>query len=220
LSASALASVADIRSTEIMKRIGMFAIVTLLAAAGCGSQAPAATPPAKSAGSTSTSAGSASATPTSSVSPTTVIEFTVDGAGPYQLGATLSVLQAAKSLDAVTAGGTACPENTTARGTGTWKDVELSFHKDGKLYLAVNRSSSIPTPSGAWLGTTLAELKTVYAGVSGQDIARGAGSAYLVTTLSGRGILFDLDPNKKVIAMLAGDANFLKVTYVGGGNFC
>jgi hypothetical protein len=200
----------------------MFAAVTLavvlLAAAGCGSdKKPPATPPAKATGATPAASG-ASATP--SGSPAALIEFTVDGAGPYQLGTTLASLQATKNLDEVATGGQVCPQNTTARGTGTWKDIRLSFRSDGKLYLAVNRSTSIPTPSGAWLGTTLAQLKSIYAGVSGEELAHGAGGGYLVTTLSGRGILFDLDANKKVISMTAGDSAPLKASYLGGTDFC
>ena len=195
----------------------MFVVVVLLAVAGCGSKEPAAAPPATAAGPT-TASGSAS--PTASASPSALIEFTVDGAGPYQLGATLAALQASPGLDEVTPGGAVCPENTNARGTGVWKDVRLSFRKDGKLYLALNRSSSIPTPSGAWLGTTLADLKTIYVGVPGQELTQGTRSAYLVTTLSGRGILFDLDPAKKVISMAAGDSTYLKSSFMGGTDFC
>jgi len=202
-----------------MRRIGMFVVVLLLAAAGCGSKEPAAAPPpATTAGGSTPPSGTASATP--SASPDTLIEFTVDGAGPYQLGATLATLQATPGLDEVTAGGAVCPGNTNARGTGTWRDIRLSFRKDGTLYLAVNRSPSIPTPSGAWLGTTLAQLKSIYVGVSGQELKQGTGTAYLVTTLSGRGILFDLDAKRQVISMAAGDASYLKASYQGGTDFC
>jgi hypothetical protein len=184
---------------EIVKRIGMLALVAVLTATGCGSQKPTAAPPA---------------------TPANLIEFTVDGGGPYQLGATLASLQTAGSLDEVTPGGAACPENTTARGKDVWKDVRLSFRKDGKLYLIINKSASIPTPSGVWLGTTLADLKKIYAGVTGEELTRATGTAYLITTLSGGGILFDLDANKKVISMAAGDAASLKSTYVGSTQFC
>jgi hypothetical protein len=205
--------------------MGLLVAVLLLAAAGCGSDEPAAAP-----GATSPDSPPPSGSASPSASPSTVIEFSVDGAGPYQLGATLDSLRSAGSLDEVTSGGQECPENTTARGTGVWKDIRLSFHKDGQLYLVVNRSSSIPTPSGAWLGTPLQELKTIYAGVSGQDLTRAsatAGSAtpspltaYLVTTLSGRGILFDLDPSMKVMSMTAGEASYLRSSYVAGTTFC
>jgi hypothetical protein len=132
----------------------------------------------------------------------------------------LSALQASPGLGEVKAGGDPCPENTTAKGTGVWNGVQLSFHKDGTLYLAVNKSPSVPTPSGAWLGTTLAQLKTIYAGVTGEDLARGTSKAFLVSTLSGRAILFDLDPGQRVIAMTAADAGFLRTGYQAGGNFC
>jgi hypothetical protein len=148
-----------------------------------------------------------------------LIEFTVDGAGPYRLGATLAGLEAAGALDEVTPNGE-CPGNTTARGTGIWSDIRLSFRSDGKLYLAVNRSPSIPTPSGAWLGTTLTDLKKIYASVTTQDLARGGASAFLVVTLSGRGVLFDLDASKQVIAMIAGEGSYLRSSYKSGTNFC
>jgi len=204
-----------------MKRLGMFAVATLLAAAGCGAKEPAAAPSATTAGSTpASSPASSPASATPSAMPSTLIEFTVDGAGPYELGATLATLQSTAGLDEVQTGGGGCPQNATARGTGIWKDIRLSFRKDGKLYLAINRSPSIPTPSGAWLGTTLAQLRSIYAGVAGQVLTKGAATAYLVTTLSGRGILFDLDAQKKVISMVAGDADYLRSSYLGGTNFC
>jgi hypothetical protein len=199
----------------------MLALVAVLTATGCGSEKPAAAPPATAAASTPASGSASSpASATPSASPANLIEFTVDGGGPYQLGATLASLQAAGSLDEVTAGGAACPENTTARGKDVWKDVRLSFRKDGKLYLLVNKSASIPTPSGAWLGTTLADLKKIYAGVTGEDLTRATGTAFLITTLSGGGLLFDLDANKKVISMAVGDAASLKSSYTASTEFC
>ena len=206
-----------------MRRVGLVAVVMLLAAAGCGSKDPAAAPPVT----TPSVTGTAGATPNTSPAPGTpgasasdLLEFTVDGAGPYQLGATLANLQATASLDEVKTGGEVCPQNATARGKGVWKDIRLSFRNDGVLYLAINRSPSIPTPSGAWLGTTLAQLKSIYNGVTTQTLTRGGGNAFLVITLSGRGILFDLDPSKRVIAMIAGDAVFLRTSYLGGTDFC
>lgn len=148
------------------------------------------------------------------------IEFTVDGAGPYQLGAALSALQSGPGLDNVKSGGQPCPDNTTAQGKGVWQDIEVQFHKDGTLYLAINRSSNIPTPSGAWVGSTLTELKTVYAKIPGQEIKKGNTSAYLVPTTSGRAVLFQLDAGQKVTAMMAGEAAFLKSNFTGGSNFC
>jgi hypothetical protein len=193
--------------------------VTLFALAGCHAKQPTASAPATTqpavVDSSAPASAPASAGPTLSAPPT-AIEFTVDGAGPYQLDATLAALQAAGSLADVTTGGGACPKNTTAKGTGTWGDVQLSFRPDGTLYLLVNKSVSVPTPSGAWLGSTLVQLKTIYKGIPGQTLTRGTGSAYLVTTASGRGILFELDAGKKVAAMYAGDSSYLKSSYATG----
>ncbi len=207
-----------------MKRIGVGVVITLLAVAGCGGKEPAAAPPTPAAGSTAASTtpatplpAAASATP--SATPATAVEFTVDGAGPYQIDAALADLRSARALDDIHPDD-ACPGNTTARGTGDWKDVQLSFGKDGKLYLAVNSSPSIPTPSGAWLGTSLAQLKTIYAGVTNQQLTHAGSVAFLVVTLSGRGILFQLDAASKVTSMIAGDAAYLKSHYVNGTTFC
>jgi hypothetical protein len=225
LSERGLASGAHIRCTGIMKRIGMLVVVTTLAVAGCGTGAkvqPPASPP-----STSTT-GSSSAPVTSSGSPNPsgsagpdVIEFSVDGAGPYQLDMTLTALQAKPGLDGV-GPAQGCPGNMTARGKGTWKDVQFSFHSDGVMYLAVNKSANIPTPSGAWLGSTVAELKKIYAGVTGEDLNRGAGKSngFLVSTLSGRGVLFELDPGQRVISMTAGDVSYLRSNFMGATAFC
>lgn len=201
-----------------MKRLGV-AVVVMLFAAGCGSQPSTAAP--------APQAKPKVATPSASFSPSTTpsatqaaIEFSVDGAGPYLLGAKLSELQAATSVVEVSTGGATCPGNTTARGTGTWSDIYLSFRKDGVLYLVVNRSISVPTPSGAWLGTSLADLKKIYVNVTGQELTKGGHVAFLVTTLSAQGILFDLDENKKVISMAAGDSGFLRTSFQGGTNYC
>ena len=204
------------RPYPVVTRLAVTALLALTAV-GCGKDEPSSAPPANTQRPTVASP-SASATP--SGSPTPAVEFSVDGAGPYQLGVALTELQADKLVAEVATGTGPCPQNTTARGTGTWSDILLSFRPDGKLYLAVNRSASVPTPSGAWLGTTLADLKKIYAGIPGQELKRGTNSAYLVTTLSGRGILFDLDPLQKVTAMTAGESGFLRSSYTGGTNFC
>ena len=160
---------------------------------------------------------SADASPTSS--PTPANEFTVDGAGPYLIGAKLADLQGQDLLADVATGSETCPQNTTAKGTGTWADLQMSFRPDGKLYLVVNRSKTIPTPSGAWVGMTLAAIQSIY-GTIGQQLDGGGGVAYLVNTDSGRGMLFDFDQNKKVITMIAGDSAYLKSSYLGGTDFC
>jgi hypothetical protein len=205
-----------------VKRIGIvLGLVASVALAGCGGKdpAPAPAPPATAATPTAT-ASPAAASPGVSPSADAAVEFTVDGAGPYQLGADLTTLQATPGLGEVAQGAAPCPQTTTARGTGAWAEVELSFHADGVLYLAVNRSASIPTPSGAWVGSRLAELKKIYAGIPGEDLARGTAKAYLVTTISGRGILFDLGTGGRVVAMMAGESGYLKTSFVGGKGFC
>jgi hypothetical protein len=207
-----------------VKRLG-FALVLLLAAtaAGCKKDAPNAAPPSTAASPSAAASSSGDAAPSADPSASASkgpIEFTVDGAGPYQLGATLTALQTEAGLDNVKTGGAPCPDNTTAWGKGAWKDIQLQFHKDGSLYLLINKSTSVPTPSGAWVGSTLAQLKTIYAKVPGQPLKHDTASAYLVTTTSGRGVLFDLDSGQKVVAMIAGDAAFLKSSYVDGTNFC
>ena len=204
-----------------VKRIGMCTLVLLLVLTGCGSKDPA--PPSTGGPSTpATGSGSTSAKPSASATPTagTLVEFSTDGAGPYLLGMTLAQLQIKPGVDEITVGNAACPKNTFARGTGVYRDVRLSFREDGKLYLVLNRSEAIPTPSGAYLGTTLADLKKIYANIQTQELTRGANSAFLVQTLGGGGILFDLDPAKKVVSMAAADAGYLRSTYTAGTDFC
>lgn len=202
-----------------MLRRACLALLALTLLAGCGDDDPAPTTPAPSA-QTSVSAEaspSPSASPPASPSPSPAINFSVDGAGPYTIGANLEALKAGGLLEEVKTGAETCPANTTARGTGVWKDIQLQFRPDGVLYLAVNRSKTIPTPSGARLGMTLAAVSSIY-GNLGKELNNGA--AFLVTTTSGRGILFDLDQSKKVFAMIAGDAAYLKSSYEGGTDFC
>jgi hypothetical protein len=211
-----------------VKRLSLATLSLLLMAAalaGCKKDSPTAAPSTAASSAGASASPSAAPNPSGSTDPSAspgadVIEFTVDGAGPYQLGATLTALQAEAGLDEVKTGGATCPENTTARGKGAWKDVQLQFRKDGTLYLAINRSAQIPTPSGAWLGSTLTELKTIYAKVPGQELKQGTRTAYLVTTTSGRGVLFDLGTGAKVVTMIAGDAAYLKSSYSGGTDFC
>jgi hypothetical protein len=198
-------------------------LVTAVALTGCSKPAASGNPgpTGSSPGTGATSdAPSDGPSPDVSATPSNLFEFTVDGAGPYQLDETLVSLRAA-GLEQITAGAAPCASNTTARGSGKWKDVLLSFHSDGSLYLVTNKSVDLPTPSGAYLGTPLAQLKKIYAGITGQDLTRAGGNAaYLVTTLSGRGILFELDPGKNVLTMRAGDSSYLKAAFMGGANFC
>jgi hypothetical protein len=210
-----------------VKRVVLAAtvIAALAALPGCGhvpARATAPTPaaPVSSAPVSGGPTTEPSVPPSGSPSTSEVVEFTVDGAGPYQIGDMLDDLKAAPGLTNVTTGGATCPDNTTAQGTGTWKDVHFSFRKDGALYLAVNRSPSIPTPSGAWLGTTLAQLRTIYAHVQTDVLTAGNAKAFLVTTVSGRGILFDLNAQGAVISMVAADADYLRTSYQAGTDFC
>ena len=193
-------------------------VVTAVALGGCTKKAVSGVPVPEGSSPSTTTTGTEEPSPGATETPSNLFEFTVDGAGPYQLDQTLLSLR--PMLDQVVGGNPPCTANTTARGTGKWKDVLLSFHPDGTLYLVTNRAIDLPTPSGAYLGTPLAQLKKIYAGITGQDLTRGTNSAYLVTTLSGRGILFELDPSKSVSAMRAGEGTYLKAGFLGGGTFC
>jgi len=205
----------------IVKRIGLSIVVLLFALTGCSKNADnPGTPTVPSGSATGSASPTTKASGSPTASPATLKEFSVDGAGPYQLGLSLTALQAKPGLDEVTQGSPACPENTFARGTGDYRDVRLSFRKDGKLYLALNRSDAIPTPSGVWLGTTLADVKKIYGGLQTQDLARGTSKAFLIQTLSGGGILFEIGPGDKVISMAAADAAYLRNTYSAGTDYC
>jgi hypothetical protein len=213
-----------VRCTDRVKRVvtAVTAIATLLLLPACGQPRAKAATPAASRPSAVVSAGATtgpSAAPSGSPTPT-VLEFTVDGAGPYQIGAMLTDLQASPGLTNMTTAAQGCPTNTTAQGAGVWKDLHVSFRQDGALYLAVNRSPTIPTPSGAWLGTTLAQLKKIYAGVQTEQLTAGTGKAFLVITLSGRGILFEMNAQSAVISMAAADASYLRRSYQAGAGFC
>ncbi len=209
--------------TDEVKRLFLsaIAIAAVMALPACGHGA-AKTPagPANTAPATSDTASAAPPSPGGPSSPSDVKEFSVDGAGPYLIGSKLTDLQATAGLDSVTPGGATCPQDTTAQGTGVWAGVQLSFGTDGVLYVAVNRSTTIPTPSGAWLGTSLAQLKTIYAGIQTEALTAGTRHGFLVTTVSGRGILFDLNAQGAVQSMAAGDATYLKTSYQSGTSFC
>lgn len=203
--------------------------VPLLAAAltlvtACGGESPEASPTSASPtdpGTTTTTGGTPTAT-TAAPDPTTdPLTFTVDGVGPYQVGVTLDSLQGAGLLDEVSTGAETCSANTTARGTVEFTDVRLSFRPDGKLYIVTNRSPAIETASGAALGATLAELNTIYASATHEELGDGFYSAFLVRAGSaGRGILFNLGSDDSVFTMTAGDADYLRSSYVDGTDFC
>jgi hypothetical protein len=204
-----------------MKRVTVLLVAGVLALAGCSSGTPAGA--GEQPTSSATSGGTGPAGPTTSTTPTPTgdpIEFSVDGAGPYQLDAKLTDLQSAGKVTNITVGATGCPDTTTASTTGVWSGIQLYFHKDGTLYLLVNQSTGIPTPSGAYLGTKLADLKHIYAAVTGTDLAHGDQKAFLVTTLSGRAILFQLSSIQTVVSMSAGDSSALQQAFVNGTPYC
>jgi len=216
----------SVNKTRLLAPVLFAAVALGLAACNKSSPPPsnaAATPTVTTSGGTATST-----TPATTTSPPQLVEFTTDGPGPYALGRTLPQLQqGAPGVDDV--GPFAdCPGYTKARGTGVWHDVELFFKADGRFYLAINRSLSIPTPSGAYLGTTLADkgsqkgLRSIYAGVTTKfELPNSSNpSAFLVQTLDGGGILFELNEGDEVTAMYAGEAPYLRTTYLAGGPWC
>jgi hypothetical protein len=214
------------RIRHLLRGLAPVVVTTaLLATAGCNQNAPTTTPTVAGSGATGSPTASASASTRPSTSSTSeapdLIEFSVDGAGPYVLGRTLTQLQTNPGLGSVE-DSASCPGNKQARGQGVWQDVTLQFHSDGKLYLAVNHSASIPTPSGAWLGTTLADLKKIYASVSNEQLNKDGKNALLVRTLSGQGILFVLndDPTKTVESMVVASGNYLRTQFTTGGAYC
>ncbi len=211
------------RCTVAVKRraLALIVIVAVMTLAGCGSSKAKST--VRTSGPTPTVSGSSPSVGPSapaSSSAATVVEFSVDGAGPYKIGGMLNDLLTTPGLDNVVTGSTACPQSTTAQGVGAWKDVQLSFHSDGELYVAVNKSTAIPTPSGAYLGSTVAQLKTIYAQIQSEQLTSGTRTAFLVTTVSGRGILFGLTPEGTVSSMASGDSIYLKTSFQAGPNFC
>lgn len=182
----------------------------LLAVTGC-AEAPAQTPTANPVPVTQ------SAEPVASTPP--AMTFTFDGAGPYRLGLKLSDLVEAGVLDNVRSGPETC-HYTSANGTGPYKELALTFRSDGTLYLISNRSTAIPTVTGARLGSTLADLQSMY-GSTGEKLIRDDATAFLVTTTSGHGIMFGLDPAKKVIRMAAGsEASRMKEDFLNSVDAC
>jgi hypothetical protein len=189
----------------------------LLAVAGCGKGSPSSAPPPAHGPTSSGSSPSASTSPSSSAAP---VEFTVDGAGPYTLGAKLTDLQAAGRLDNVTHGSTTCSDIITAQGTAPYAGVQMSFHSDNTLYALTNTDPGLPTPSGAYIGTNVADLKKIYAQTTNETLNHGTDQAFLVITISGRGILFVLNSVQTVSSMMAGDAGYLRLNFVNGTPFC
>jgi hypothetical protein len=216
----------SVTKSRLLAPVALVAVALGLAA--CNKSSP---PPSNAAATPTVTTSGGTATPTNPVPTTTppqLIEFTTDGPGPYALGRTLPQLQqGAPGVDDV-GPYEECPGYTKARGVGVWHDVELFFKPDGRLYLAINRSLSIPTPSGAYLGTTLADkgsqkgLRSIYASVTTKfELPNSSNpTAFLVQTLDGGGILFELNEGDEVTAMYTAAANYLRVTYTAGGPWC
>lgn len=199
-------------------------VATALGAAGCdllGRRSPA--PVTTTSASPDVSATTTPTTPVITATPTTdeplSLEFRTDGAGPYEMGQTLAQLQSGPGLDEV-GPMDGCPGNTSARGVGMWRDVSFSFHSDGRLYLLVNRSTSIPTPSGVWLGTKADQVRTIYSGLVTYNLTRGSSAAVVVQTLSGAGILFELNERDEVTAMYSGPSSYLRAKFTAGTPYC
>jgi hypothetical protein len=190
----------------------------VLAVAGCGHGSPTSAPPPGSSGTTTGSSSSPSASPSNSAAP--AVEFTVDGAGPYTLGAKLTDLQAAGKLANVTHGSTDCSDIITAQGIAPYAGVLLSFHSDNTLYAETNTDPGLPTPSGAYIGTNLTQLKTIYAKTTNETLNHGTSMAFMVITISGRSILFILNEVQNVSSMVAGDSLYLRQNFVNGTPFC
>jgi hypothetical protein len=209
------------RSTLNQRIVPLLVSVALaVVAAGCSpSTNPSGDPTTPAPTETDTGDPGATATPTPTTTPTMLFEFTTDGAGPYRLGLGLTELQSNPGLDQVTPDPD-CPGNMTARGAGVWRDVVLHFRPDGRLYLAENRSLALPTPSGAYLGTPLEDLKTIYSGLVTEELTRGSAEAFYVQTFGGRGILFVLNPNKQVDVMYAADGPWLRNTFSISDKLC
>src|SRR5262245_55695303 len=106
---------------------GALAGLCVLAMTGCGGSDDTTTTtlPTPATGSSASPGPSASASPTSTAAP--VVEFSVDGAGPYELDMMLDALKTTPGLDDVQTGGTTCPQNTSAHGVDKWREIEFWF---------------------------------------------------------------------------------------------
>jgi hypothetical protein len=142
----------------------------------------------------------------------------VDGAGPYVVGNTLMKYDAEGKLSGLGNGGEACPSRWTAKGTGGWSGLQLSFTPDpgAKLEFVIARSPAIATPSNARVGMTLTQLTGIY-GAKGETLTNAGAKAYLVAA-SGKALYFELDESGKVFAIIAGDAARLKSRFLDGSD--
>jgi hypothetical protein len=166
-----------------------------------------------------------SAAPVPSILPSTrpseSMVFSVDGVGPYVLGADFHQLDADGRLSGVIIGSQTCGDHLGARGVPPYQDILVSARPaDGKVYLVVNRPLTFGTASGAKLGSTMNELKTIF-GAAGEELNRKPYTGYLVKSPSGNGMLFDFDVNsKKVTAVIAGNAAYLRESFLYEDDYC
>jgi len=171
--------------------------------------------------STATSSPGTSGSPTMSTSPTPAdpYTFSVEGIGPYKWaeGQTLDSLNTSGVITDISTGGEVCSANYFAKGTGKYSDISLLFTPEKKLDLVIGRGSKIHTPSGAKIGMTLTQLQNIY-GSLGETLVNGGARAYIVIVASGKGLYFDLDVNKKVFVMIAGDGARLKNRFLLGSD--
>lgn len=208
-----------------MKRLVSVVCAALFIVTGCKSggadeaaPAPSALTAVSEAPSVVADPSSGAASPSTASSPTSdALVITVDGAGPYKHGDTLTHLQSAGLLKDRVSGGEACPSFWGANGTGKWTGVQLWFQSDGKLDFVIARENTISTPSGAKVGMTLNQLKSIY-GAKGEVLSNSGAKAYLVVA-SGKALYFELDQeNTKVFAILAGGADRLKSRFLDGAD--
>lgn len=165
------------------------------------------------------------ATPILSTAPAvlpTSTAFTVDGVGPYRIGGDFNLLRTQGRLASLVIGSQACGDShRSAHGVPPYQDIWLAAKgPSAEIYIVVNGSATLATPSGAKVGSTLSELRAIY-GQAGEEITYKTRAAYLVKSPSGNGLLFDFDVNtKKVIAVIAGNAAYLKESFLFEADYC
>ncbi len=184
-----------------------------LALSACDSTEPALNLPVPS------PAQEASPTP---IAPPSLAAFTFDGVGPYQIGGDFDALKLHGLLADVVQGSQVCGDQyQSAHGVQPYQDIWISA-KGGmsQIYVVVNGSTALATPSGAKVGSTLAQLKSLY-GSAGEELNYRTRAGYLVKSPSGNGLLFDLDVNsKKVNDVVAGKAAYLKESFLFESDYC
>jgi hypothetical protein len=159
---------------------------------------------------------------TPGVRPSESVVFTVDGIGPYQIGADFNRLKADGLLASVVLGSQACgDDHRSAHGVQPYQDIWISAKgPNAEIYVVVNGSNVLGTPSGFKAGSALSDLKTAY-GAAGEELSYKTKAGYLVKAPSGNGLLFDLDvSSKKVNDVIAGNAAYLKESFLFEADYC